>query len=99
MRTTHADHKYSITIQTTNLPVVYCLRALADFSQKDGYRQIAWGGTKRADWERDHGHVTFRFSKPEYRSCFQSEAERLLPKESWKLVRTRDDDPASPQRR
>ena len=98
MTTTHVDHKYSITVQTDDLAVVGCLRALAKFSQKFGNNQIPWGGTKDKDWERDHGHVTFRFSTPEYRNRFLSEAERLLPKASWKPVDTSDNDPASPQR-
>lgn len=99
MTTTHADHKYSITVQTDDLAVVGCLRALAKYSQKVGNNQIPWGGTKNKDWKRDHRHVTFRFSAPEYRNCFLSEVERLLPKASWKLIGTSDDDPASPQRR
>ena len=30
---THADHKFSITVHTDDIAVLYCLRALADYSQ------------------------------------------------------------------
>ena len=99
MTTMHADHKYSITVRTDDLAVVGCLRALAKFSQKLGNNQIPWGGTKDKDWKRNDGCVTFRFSAPEYRNCFLSEAKRLLSKASWELIGTSDNDPASPQHR
>ena len=96
--TDHAQHRFSITIYTDDLAVVGCLRALAKFSQKRGNNQIPWGGTKDRDWQRDHHRVTFRFSGPEYRDGFVSEAQRLLPQSIWQLDDTRDDDPAIPQR-
>jgi hypothetical protein len=50
-------HRFSITIETDDLAVVGCLRALAKFSQKTGNNQIPWGGTKDRDWRRDGQRV------------------------------------------
>jgi len=95
--TSHADHKFSITVHTDDLAVVGCLRALAKFSQKHGNNNIPWGGTKDADWRRDGHCVTFRFSSQPYRDGFLLEVRRLLPAGIWSVVGTRDDDPATPQ--
>ena len=97
--TTHADHKFSVTISTGDLAVVNCLRALAKFSQRQGNNSIPTGGTKDEDWRRDGRRVTFRFSKPQYRDRFMNELERLLPSSLWSVAGKRDDDPATPQRR
>jgi hypothetical protein len=93
----HKDYKFSITIRTDDLAVVYCLRALAKYSQKTGNNQIPWGGTKNSDWERDGHSVKFRFSKSEYRAGFLAEAKCLLPAELWSMADHCDNDPASPQ--
>ena len=95
----HFQHKFSATMQTDDLAVVGCFRALAKFSQKLGNNNIPWGGTKDKDWKRDHHCATFRFSTSEYRDGFISEVQRLLPQSMWKRVGTSDDDPATPQRR
>ncbi len=96
--TTHADHKYSITIHTDDLAVVNCLRALSKYSQRTGNNNIPWGGTKDKDWERDNHSVTFRFSSPEYRAGFVSELNRLLPSNLWQESERNDNDPAMPAR-
>ncbi|HFD32536.1 MAG TPA: hypothetical protein ENJ28_07545 [Gammaproteobacteria bacterium] len=93
--TTHADHKYSVTIHTDDLAVVNCLRALSKYSQRTGNNNIPWGGTKDKNWERDRHHVTFRFSTPEYREGFIAELNRLLPAELWQEVNRSDADPAT----
>ena len=94
--TTHADHKYSITIYSDDLAVVNCLRALSKYSQKTGNNTIPYGGTKEKDWQRNRHEVTFHFSNPAYREGFVSEAKRLLPKETWVEVRRNDNNPAKP---
>ena len=101
MGITHTDYKhykYSITIYTEDLTVIHCMRGLAHFSQGDGYKQIAWSGTTETDWMKGDYCVTYRFTKQEYRTFFQSEAERLLPKGSWRLVGTSNNDPATPSK-
>ncbi len=94
----HKDHKFSLTVQTKDLAVLYCLHALADYSQKTGNTRITWGGTTKADWKNNNETVTFRFTKPDYRVDFSNEANRLLPQKSWKNVKESDNDPAKPIR-
>jgi len=94
---THADHRFSITIHTDDLAVLYCLRTLADYCQATGNTRITWGGTKKEDWERSGRMVTFRFSNPSYRTHFTQEAMRVLPNGSWSKVRQSDSDPATPR--
>jgi hypothetical protein len=96
--TTHANHRFSITIFTEDLAVVNCLRALSKFSQKTGNNNIPWGGTKDKDWERDDYKVTFHFSSPDYRNGFVSEIERLLPRHLWRETGRSDNNPAVPVR-
>lgn len=88
------DYKYSITIQSDDLAVVNCLRALSQYSQKTGNNRIPWGGTKDTDWKQNGNSVTFRFSKPEYREGFITEISRLLPRDLWVEHGRSDNDPA-----
>jgi len=74
-----------------------CLRALSQHAQATGNRRIPWGGTKRIEWEQAEHRATFHFSFNGYREDFIREATRLLPSGFWRVVETRDDDPASPQ--
>ena len=60
-------------------------------------RSNPWGGTKREDWQRANHHATFHFSSGEYREEFVRQAQRLLPRNLWQVISTRDDDPAVPQ--
>ena len=92
----HHKYKYSITIQTNDLAVVNCLRALSQYSQKTGNNRITWGNTKDSDWKRANHCVAFRFTSPEYRVGFLSEVKRLLPKDIWKEFARSDNDPATP---
>ena len=94
---THSEHRLSITVHTDDLAVLYCLRALADYSQETGNTRITWGGTKKQDWERDGRSVTFRFSDPRYRAKFIQESGRVLPQGSWSKIGESDNDPAVPR--
>ena len=97
--TTHADHRYSITVSTDDLALVGCLRALAKFSQRTGNNNIPWGGTKDADWRAAGKRVTFRFSTSAYREEFKTQVRRLLPAELLTFQSESDTDPARPQDR
>lgn len=92
----HHKYKYSITIQTDDLAVVNCLRALSQYSQKSGNNRITWGNTKESDWKAANHRVIFRFTTPEYREGYLSELKRLLPSDLWKEFRRSDNDPAKP---
>ena len=93
----HSDYKFSVTIHSDDLAVVNCLRSLSQFSQKSGNNRIPWGGTKDSDWSASGNHVTFRFTSSVFRDDFLVEAKRLLPKELWLVVSTKENDPAKHQ--
>ena len=97
MSTDHQRFHYSVTCHTDDEAVLFCLRALCQFAEEHPKRQIGWGGTKTPEWRDRHGELTIRFTKPDFRTRFLREAERLLPGK-WRLVRQSDNDPAHPQR-
>ena len=49
----HLRYRFSVTIHTDDLAIAGCLRALAKFSQKQGNKNIPWGGTNDKVWKRD----------------------------------------------
>jgi len=77
------DYKFSVTVHTDDLAVLYCLRGLTMHCQATGNARIPWGGTKRNDWQRDEHRVTFHFQQV-YREHFLRETERLFPNDLWK---------------
>jgi hypothetical protein len=93
----HADYHFSVTVQTDDLALLGCLRALSAHVQTVGNNRIPWGGTKETDWERDKHQATFHFSDPQIRESFLAEAQRLLPTGLWNVVSQNDADPASRQ--
>jgi hypothetical protein len=93
----HKSYHFSVTVQSDDLAVVNCLRALSQFSQETGNNRIPWGGTKDDDWCRDGKQVTFRFTSSEYRAGFIAQAKRLLPSSLWEIAAQDDNDPAKPQ--
>ncbi len=84
--TNREEYRFTVTIHSDDLAVIYCLRALADYSQKTGNTRIVWGGTTKGDWASNGNRVTFRFTKSEYRASLLSEARRLLGEESWTVI-------------
>ena len=89
----YADYKFSVTIQSDDIALVHCLRALADFSQKDGNQRIAWEGRGEDDWKLAGEQATFRFTTPDFRGGFLREAGRLLALLPWRIISQSDDDP------
>jgi hypothetical protein len=92
----HDDYKYSVTVQSDDLPLVSSLRGLAWYCQETGNRQIAWGGTKRPDWEKNGHHITFHFNCTRYRDNFLNEARRLFST-GWSKASQSESDPAKRQ--
>ena len=84
-------------MQTDDLAVLGCLRALSQHCQSTGNARIPWGGTKREDWENQGHEATFHFSCAQYRDDFLQEARRLLSPAFWRQTKTSDNDPATPQ--
>ena len=95
--TTHADHRFSVTVFTEDIAVAYCLRALSDLAQETGNTRITWGGTTTDAWRNDGNRLTFRFSQPSYREAFVVQAGRVLPAGSWTEQSRSDSDPATPR--
>ena len=93
----HKDFHFSITLLTDDLAVLHALRGLSMFAQKEGNKRIPWGGTKERDWEAHHHHATFHFTSHGFRMKFEKQAERLLPRDTWKNVGDSDENPATPQ--
>jgi hypothetical protein len=94
---THQDFHYSVTVHTDDLALLGCLRSLSQHAQSSGNARIPWGGMKREDWQRANHHAIFHFTNDGYRQDFIHHAERLLPRELWRITAKRDDDPAIPQ--
>jgi hypothetical protein len=94
----HHRYHYSITVETTDEVVLECLRAISDYAQVSGNKRIAWGGTKKRDWQRNRNQVTFHFSDPQYRDAFKIQGQRILPAALWHVVSENDSDPAVRQR-
>lgn len=92
----HWKYKYSITIHSDDYPLVAAIRGLAWFCQQDGNKQIAWGGTKKDDWEEGQHQITFHFDCIKYRDNFEREMARLFTS-GWKKIKQSDNDPANPQ--
>lgn len=91
-------YHYSVTIETNDEVILHCLRAISQYAQQEGYKQITWGGTSKKNWLHNHNRVTFHFSRPEYRNTFRNEASRLMPRMLWQVVSESDDDVATRQR-
>jgi hypothetical protein len=98
--TTHRDHHYSVTVRTLDPAVLYCLRALADFAQKDRQHAdpVGWNNPRGLGPRRQEGDFHFRFSKARYREGFLADAGRVLPSGSYQVVTQSDNDPARPIR-
>ena len=58
--------------------------------------EIGYGGSGEKEWEQAGHQVTFRFTKPEYRERFISDANRLLAGHWEELI---DATTTSPSRR
>jgi hypothetical protein len=97
MSANHAKYHYSITCRTPDATVLHCLRAIAQCVEKGKYPQIGWGGTTRESWAKNSNEFTVRFTEPNYRSDYITEANRLLSGH-WSQISMQNDDPASPQR-
>jgi len=46
MSTTHKEYHYSVTVQTDDLALLFCLRALSQHAQATGCVRIPWGGNE-----------------------------------------------------
>ena len=93
----HALYHFSATLQTSDLAVLHCLRALCQYRAGGPYPQIGWGGSTHAHWETTGGTFAVRFTSAARRESFVEDARRLLPG-LWRELSRSDADPATPQR-
>jgi len=89
--TKHADHQFSATLSTRDLPLVECLRALAEFTEQMGNGKLPFSEEK--DWRAAGQKVTFRFSRALDRDLFKNEVRRLLPANLVRFDGEGDNDP------
>lgn len=97
MSTAHARYHFSITVQTDDVAVLHCLRALCQHWAGGQYPQMGWGGSDQGTWKSSNGKVVLRFATAAGRTSFVSDARRLLG-QHWLEVSRSDTDPASPRR-
>jgi hypothetical protein len=97
MSRAHAEYKYSATLQTSDVAVLHCLRALCQHWAGGSYPQIGWGGTTQDEWKTHGGKFVVRFTSAAGRAGFFGDARRLLSGH-WGEVSQSDNDPATPQR-
>lgn len=97
MSTAHKQYHYSATLQTQDVAVLHCLRALCQHWAGGKYPQIGWGGTTQEEWKSHAGRFIVRFTSADRRESFLADAKRLLSGH-WLEVSRSDADPASPRR-
>jgi hypothetical protein len=94
----YARCRFSITLQTNDLAIVHCLRALCEHNLKGCRGNIGWGGTGEGAWRSNANQIKLRFTDPSERDSFLKDAKRLLPTGSFVVLATSPNDPAHRQR-
>jgi hypothetical protein len=87
-----SQFRYSITVETQDDAVLYCLRALWQYAERNPAPPVVTELAATAEWRAGDGAVTFRFSNPYNRGDFLGEATRLLAGK-WTRLASSDDDP------
>ena len=85
-----SQYRYSITVETQDDAVLYCLRALWQYAERHPLPPDGELATT-SEWRLGEGRITFRFSNPYNRGDFLGEATRLLAGK-WTRIATSDND-------
>ena len=87
-----AQYRYSITVETQDDAVLFCLRALWQYAERHPLHAERRGDRddRRMRGSGD-GRITFRFSNPYNRGDFLGEATRLLAGK-WTRIAESDND-------
>jgi hypothetical protein len=98
----HDRFRFSVTLHTDDIAVLFCLRALCRWAQPSrglgpGGREIGYGGTKADEWKAAAHRATFRFTEESFMKRFTEKAAELLPGR-WQQVSESPNDPATKQR-
>lgn len=91
----HSKFRHSLTVETHDRAVLFCLRGLCECVEQYPASDIALADADVNAWSTSDGRITFRFSDARHRSAFLGDATRLLAGK-WMRVGLRDDDPAPP---
>jgi hypothetical protein len=75
----HSDHRFCATLSSGDLALIECVRALAEFSQQAGNKNISSEAEEEKDWRAAGQKVTFCFARALDRDLFKNEVRRLLP--------------------
>ena len=86
----HPEYHYRITVSTTDLAALYCIRAIAMYAQRTGNNKVPWGGQGDKVWQANGRCVTFRFTTAFYRTLFKEEMKRLIPATLWTVENESD---------
>lgn len=86
-----SQYRYSITVETQDDAVLFCLRALWQYAERHPTPATDHQIASTGEWRMGDGRVTFRFSNPYNRGDFLGEATRLLAGK-WTRLATSDDD-------
>ena len=89
-----SQYRYSITVETQDDAVLFCLRALWQYAERHPLPEFAELATTD-EWRLSDGRVTFRFSNAYNRGDFLGEATRLLAGK-WTRLASSDNDAPSP---
>jgi hypothetical protein len=87
-----SQYRYSLTVETQDDAVLFCLRALWQFAERHPSVPSELERSATGEWRRGEGRVKFHFSNPYNRGDFLGEATRLLAGK-WTRLGTSDDDP------
>ena len=86
-----SEYRYSITVETQDDAVLFCLRALWQYAERHPLPPSAGELATTDEWRLGEGRITFRFSNPYNRGDFLGEATRLLAGK-WIRHASSDDD-------
>ena len=89
----HADHRFCATLSSGDLASIECVRALAEFSQQAGNKNISSEAEGERDWRAAGQKVTFCFARALDRDLFKNEVRRLLPADLVRFDGERDNGP------
>jgi len=88
-----SEYRYSITVETQDDAVLFCLRALWQYAERHPVPPRAHELTTTDEWRLGDGRITFRFSNPYNRGDFLGEATRLLAGKWIRLASSDNDAP------
>jgi hypothetical protein len=90
-----SQYRYSITVETQDDAVLFCLRALWQYAERHPLAPTTQTMATTGEWRLGEGQITFRFSNPYNRGDFLGEATRLLAGKWTRIAESDNDAPPS----